>query len=247
MHNAKEWYSSWFDSPYYHSLYYHRNHQEASNFVSKLVDLIQPAKDAHFLDIACGRGRHAFELYRHGYSVTGIDLSPENIKYAKEEAKKKNASDTLQFMVHDMRKALDRQFSHVFNLFTSFGYFKDPKDNIRTLKSFRAQLAPNGVGVIDFLNPNWVLANLVKEENIDSEGIKFSIQRYTKDKWLYKDIQFQVDKHNYQFQEKVEMLEINDFITLFSQANLQLVDLFGDYQLRAYDKELSKRQILIFQ
>ena len=247
MHNTKEWYSSWFDSPYYHSLYYHRNHQEASDFVSKLVDLIQPAKDAHILDIACGRGRHAIELYRHGYSVTGIDLSPENIKYAKEEAKKKKASDTLQFMVHDMRSHLDRQFSHVFNLFTSFGYFKDPKDNIRTLKSFRTQLAPNGVGVIDFLNPSWVLANLVKEENIEREGVKFSIQRYKKGKWLCKDIQFQVDKHNYQFQEQVELLEINDFITLFSQANLQLVDLFGDYQLQAYDKELSNRQILIFQ
>ena len=247
MHNAKEWYSSWFDLPYYHLLYSHRNHQEASNFVSKLVDLIQPAKDAHILDIACGRGRHALELYRHGYSVTGIDLSSENIKYAKEEAKKKKASDSLQFMVHDMRKPLDRQFSHVFNLFTSFGYFKDPKDNIRTLKSFRTQLSPNGVGVIDFLNPSWVLANLVKEENIEREGINFSIKRYTKGKWLCKDIQFQVDKHNYQFQEQVELLEINDFITLFSQANLQLVDLFGDYQLQAYDKELSNRQILIFQ
>ena len=56
-----------------------------------------------------------------------------------------------------------------------------------------------------------------------------------------------MDKHNYQFQEQVELLEINDFITLFSQANLQLVDLFGDYQLQAYDKELSNRQILIFQ
>ena len=247
MHNAKEWYSSWFDSPYYHSLYSHRNHQEAADFVSRLIDLIQPAKDAHILDIACGRGRHALELYRHGYAVTGIDLSPENIKYAKEEAKNKQASDALQFMVHDMRKPLETQFSHLFNLFTSFGYFKDPKDNIRTLKSFRTQLAPNGVGVIDFLNPSWVLANLVKEESIERDGVKFLIQRYTKGKWLCKDIQFQVDKHNYQFQEQVELLEINDFIALFSQANLQLVDLFGDYQLQAYDKELSKRQILIFQ
>ena len=209
--------------------------------------MIQPAKDAHILDIACGRGRHSLELYRHGYSVTGIDLSPENIKYAKEEAKKKKASDALHFLVHDMRKPLDRQFSYLFNLFTSFGYFKDPKDNIRTLKSFRAQLTPNGLGVIDFLNPSWVLANLVKEESIERDGTKFSIHRYTKGKWLCKDIQFQVDKHNYQFQEQVEMLEINDFTTLFSQANLQLVDLFGDYQLQAYDKELSNRQILIFQ
>ena len=205
MHKAKEWYSSWFDSPYYHSLYSHRNHQEASDFVSQLIDLIQPAKDAHILDVACGRGRHALEVYRHGYAVTGIDLSPENVKYAKKEARNKQTSDALQFMVHDMRKPLDTQFSHVFNLFTSFGYFKDPKDNIRVLESFRAQLAPNGVGVIDFLNPSWVLANLVKEESIERDGIKFSIQRYTEGKWLCKDIQFQVDKHNYQFQEQVEL------------------------------------------
>ncbi len=247
MHNAKEWYSSWFDSPYYHSLYSHRNHHEAANFVSRLIDLIQPAKDAHILDVACGRGRYAIELHRHGYNVTGIDLSPKNIKYATELASNKGVTDGLQFKVHDMRKPLAKQFNHVFNLFTSFGYFKDPKDNIRTLESFRAQLAPNGVGVIDFLNPSWVLANLVKEEIIERDGIQFSIQRYTKDKWLCKDIHFQVDKHNYQFQEQVELLEINDFITLFSQANLQLVDLFGDYHLGAYDQDKSNRQILIFQ
>ena len=247
MHYAKEWFTSWFDSPYYHSLYSHRNHQEAADFVSLLIGLIKPSKDAHILDIGCGRGRHALELYRHGFKVTGIDLSKENIKYAKDQAKKVKASSDLKFMVHDMREPLDTQFSHVLNLFTSFGYFKDPKDKILTLESFRAQLVPNGVGVIDFLNPSWVLSNLVNEENIERDGIRFSIQRYTRGKWLYKDIQFQIDEHNYKFQEQVELLEVSDFITLFSQVNLQLVDLFGNYQLDAYDKDLSNRQILIFQ
>ena len=150
-------------------------------------------------------------------------------------------------MVHDMRNPLDTQFSNVLNLFTSFGYFKDPKDKIRTLESFRTQLVSNGVGVIDFLNPSWVLSNLIKEESIERDGVRFSIQRYKRGKWLYKDIQFQIDEHSYKFQEQVELLEINDFITLFSQVNLQLVDLFGNYQLDAYDKDLSNRQILIFQ
>ena len=247
MHYSKEWYTSWFDSPYYHSLYSHRNHQEAADFVSRLINLIQPYKDAHILDVGCGRGRHAIELYRHGFTVTGIDLSHENIKYAKDKAKNEKASSSLKFMVHDMRKPLDTQFSNVLNLFTSFGYFKDPKDTIRTLESFRTQLVPNGVGVIDFLNPSWVLSNLIKEEIIERDGVRFSIQRYKKGKWLYKDIQFQIDEHSYKFQEQVELLEVNDFITLFSQVNLQLVDLFGNYQLDAYDKDLSNRQILIFQ
>ena len=247
MHYSKEWYTSWFDSPYYHSLYSHRNHQEAADFVSRLINLIQPSKDAHILDVGCGRGRHAIELYRHGFTVTGIDLSHENIKYAKDKAKNEKASSALKFMVHDMRKPLNTQFSNVLNLFTSFGYFKDPKDKIHTLESFRTQLVPNGVGVIDFLNPSWVLSNLIKEESIERDGVRFSIQRYKRGKWLYKDIQFQIDEHSYKFQEQVELLEVNDFITLFSQVNLQLVDLFGNYQLDAYDKDLSNRQILIFQ
>jgi SAM-dependent methyltransferase len=247
MHYSKEWYTSWFDSPYYHSLYSHRNHQEAADFVSRLINLIQPSKNAHILDVGCGRGRHAIELYRHGFTVTGIDLSHENIKYAKDKAKNEKASSALKFMVHDMRKPLNTQFSNVLNLFTSFGYFKDPKDKIHTLESFRTQLVPNGVGVIDFLNPSWVLSNLIKEESIERDGVRFSIQRYKRGKWLYKDIQFQIDEHSYKFQEQVELLEVNDFITLFSQVNLQLVDLFGNYQLDAYDKDLSNRQILIFQ
>ncbi len=247
MHYSKEWYTSWFDSPYYHSLYSHRNHQEAADFVSRLINLIQPSKDAHILDVGCGRGRHAIELYRHGFTVTGIDLSHENIKYAKDKAKNEKASSALKFMVHDMRKPLNTQFSNVLNLFTSFGYFKDPKDKIHTLESFRTQLMPNGVGVIDFLNPSWVLSNLIKEESIERDGVRFSIQRYKRGKWLYKDIQFQIDERSYKFQEQVELLEVNDFITLFSQVNLQLVDLFGNYQLDAYNKDLSNRQILIFQ
>ena len=72
--------------------------------------LVVPAKDAHIIDIACGRGRHALELYRHGFSVCGIDLSAENIKYAKEQAKNMQASDNLQFMVHDMRKPYKHNF-----------------------------------------------------------------------------------------------------------------------------------------
>ena len=178
----KEWFASWFDSPYYHSLYAHRDHQEAAAFIARLIDLIQPKDDATILDIACGRGRHSLEIHRHGYEVTGIDLSPKNIQYAQETAQREGIDEKMQFMVQDMREPLDKQFSHLLNLFTSFGYFKDPNDNVRTLKSFRAQLAPNGVGVIDYLNPKWVLSNLIESEKVIRDDIEFSIPTKTKRK-----------------------------------------------------------------
>ena len=247
MHKNKEWFASWFDSSYYHSLYAHRDHQEAASFIAQLIDLTQPKDDATILDVGCGRGRHSLEIHRHGYEVTGIDLSPKNIQYAQETAQQEGIDEKIRFMVQDMREPLDKQFSHLLNLFTSFGYFKNPNDNIRTLKAFRAQLAPNGVGVIDYLNPKWVLSNLIESEKLIRDEIEFSIQRQQKDNWLQKNIRFQVDKQDFHFQEEVELLEVKDFIALFAQVNLDLVDLFGDYQLGTYDSEKSSRQILIFQ
>ena len=38
------------------------------------------------LDVGCGTGRHAIELARRGYAVTGVDLSPAQLHRAKQKA-----------------------------------------------------------------------------------------------------------------------------------------------------------------
>lgn len=75
MKKTTEWFKNWFDSPYYHVLYKHRNHKEANAFISLLLDYLAPEKSAHFLDKACGRGRHASYLAKRGFIATGLDLS----------------------------------------------------------------------------------------------------------------------------------------------------------------------------
>ncbi len=44
-------------------------------------------KTQSILDIGCGTGRHAIELARRGYSVTGIDLSASQLERAGQKAK----------------------------------------------------------------------------------------------------------------------------------------------------------------
>ena len=59
MSEAKEWFKSWFDTPYYHILYRHRDDNEAQVFIKNAINKLQPTQSCHILDLACGRGRHA--------------------------------------------------------------------------------------------------------------------------------------------------------------------------------------------
>jgi 2-polyprenyl-3-methyl-5-hydroxy-6-metoxy-1,4-benzoquinol methylase len=77
------WYANWFDTTYYHILYQHRDYSEAADFMRSLTHALQLPKQAHILDLACGRGRHSMFLNRLGYRVTGADLSENSIAFAK--------------------------------------------------------------------------------------------------------------------------------------------------------------------
>ncbi len=74
------WFKDWFNSPYYHQLYFNRDEKEAAAFIDKLINYLQPAPNASMLDVACGKGRHSIHLAEKGFDVTGIDLSEDSIK-----------------------------------------------------------------------------------------------------------------------------------------------------------------------
>ena len=78
----KEWFSTWFDSPYYHILYAKRDEQEAADFIASLLQKLHLAPGSRVLDAACGKGRHAITLQQLGFSVDAFDLSPANIEAA---------------------------------------------------------------------------------------------------------------------------------------------------------------------
>jgi len=239
--DTKDWYSSWFDTPFYHILYKHRDDKEAQTFMENLTSYLNFPKNSSILDLACGKGRHAVYLNSIGYDVTGIDLSEKSISFAKQFE-----NDTLHFEVHDMRKAYPKQFNAVFNLFTSFGFFDDDKDDLNTIKAIKANLKKDGVGVIDFLNADFILNNLVKENTKTIDGIDFYLKRYVENGFIVKDISFKTDGKPYHYKELVKALTLNDFEKMFAEANIQLLDVFGDYKLNKFNKHSSERLIMIF-
>ncbi|MBB4119210.1 SAM-dependent methyltransferase [Mesonia hippocampi] len=239
--STTKWYASWFDTEFYHILYKDRDYREAKLFMGNLIDYLDLDKNAHILDLACGKGRHSIYLNQLGFPVTGVDLSKNSI-----QAAQKYATETLQFKVYDMTQALPTKFDAVFNLFTSFGYFDKEEDNLNTLKAIKQELKPGAKAVIDFMNVDYVTRNLVPKEIKTVEGIDFHITRWIEDGFIKKNIQFRVNQEKYNFTERVKMLSLKDFQNYFDQVGISLIDCFGNYQLQKFDQQQHQRLILIF-
>ena len=216
------WFETWFDTPYYHILYKDRDFAEAENFITLLINHLKIQKGSKIIDLACGKGRHSVFLNQMGYEVLGLDLSQQSIDH-----NKKFENPDLKFEVHDMREEIYGQLSSqkvdaVFNLFTSFGYFEDEKDDQKVFQSISNILKDDGYFVLDFLNAKWVENTLIKEEKISKGGIEFLIKKKIEDQHIIKDITFQDQGKDYHFFEKVKLHtleEINDM-----QTNLDLND-----------------------
>ncbi|WP_034058149.1 class I SAM-dependent methyltransferase [Lacinutrix jangbogonensis] len=235
------WYASWFNTPFYHILYKDRDYNEGENFMFNLTNYLNIPEHGKILDLACGKGRHAVYLNKIGFDVTGVDLSQNSITHAKQFE-----NESLHFNVHDMCKPYHEQFDAVFNLFTSFGYFENEEDNLKTIKAIKAGLNAYGFGVIDFLNSEFIIDNLVEENIKTVEGIDFHQKRRLENGYITKDITFTAEGKEFEFQERVRALTLKDFEVLFEKAGVHLLDVFGDYKLNKYHKKTSERLILIF-
>jgi len=238
---VKEWFKNWFDSPYYHILYHQRNDAEAELFIDNLLAYLQPEPEASFLDIACGRGRHAIYLNKKGFSVTGVDLSESNILFAQEFQQ-----ESLHFFVHDMRKAFTGEsFDTIFNLFTSFGYFDTFEDHVLALQQFNRSAKPNSILVLDYFNTTKIMKNLAPTAHKSIQGIDFSIVKEVLNDRIVKTIAFSDKGINYSYQERVQAFLKADFEKLFAQSGWIIEDCFGDYELNPFDEVHSDRLIFI--
>ena len=238
---SKNWFVSWFDTPYYHLLYKERNDKEAQLFIHNLVQYLSLEKDSKVLDLACGKGRHSLYLNELGFEVLGLDLSENSINIAK-----KQENETLKFEVHDMRTPLKGSYDAVLNLFTSFGYFETDEEHIKVLDNIKNAVSETGLAVLDFLNIEFVKQNLVAREIKIVEDISFKIERKVENNFIIKDIYFEDKGQNFHFTEKVKAYSLQDFEQMMESQEIYLLDTFGDYKLNKFYKNTSERLILIF-
>lgn len=240
----KEWFESWFDSPYHQLLYKNRDTGEAEALVNRLFDFLGIKPECNILDIACGDGRHAYYMQQKGHNVIGIDLSEQRINRAEQLA-----NDKLHFYRLDMRQVFRlNYFDFAFNFFTSFGYFQQYRDNIIAADAFAKALKPGGKLVLDYMNIAVVESKLVPAETIEIDNITFKIRRYMEEGKVVKEIVFTDESGRaHRYEERVSGFKLGDFQDIFAQSGLKITEVFGDYELNAFDPEQSPRLIMIFE
>ena len=154
----------------------------AADEISQILELID-FEGREVLDLCCGPGRHAVDLARRGYPVTGVDRSAFLLAKAEERAAATQVD--VEWVEADMRDfSRPGGFDLVINLFTSFGYFDDPRDDLDVLRNIETSLRPGGCLVMQMAGKEQ-LAGVFQPssaDEIDGAGLLVQ-QREVYDDW----------------------------------------------------------------
>jgi SAM-dependent methyltransferase len=181
------------------------------------------------LDLACGPGRHATAFARRGFVVCGVDRSAYLLGKARERAATEGLA--IEWVHADMRDFVRPQaFDLAVNLFTSFGYFEDRRDDLRVLRNVHHSLTPDGVLVLDVMGKER-LASVFQPtlSNQAPDGtIRFSRIRVTQAwSWLDNEWILVKDGKARRFAFSHRVYSARELIDLLETAGFAAVEAFG--------------------
>jgi SAM-dependent methyltransferase len=151
--------------------------------VGRLIRLLgDPPTGSRVLDLCCGIGRHSLNFARHGFTVTGVDITQPFLDIAAENARKEGLAVT--FVQSDMREYdCPGAYDLVVNLCTSFGYFEDIEDDLRVLRNVYHSLDEGGKFVIEILGKEVLAATFREVEYLEFEDCKVVARSRILDNW----------------------------------------------------------------
>ncbi|GAA3188524.1 class I SAM-dependent methyltransferase [Streptomyces virens] len=157
-------------------LFSEQRHEQAEELLDSSPLLSFPA-GSRVLDLCCGPGVFTVPLARRGHRVTGVDLSAPMLERARKRSA--DAGVPVTHVRADARTyTAPAGFDVVLNMFTSFGYFEDPADNERVLRTMYGCLAPGGTLVLDLAGKE-LLARRVTPPKVVRRGDDLMVQTDT--------------------------------------------------------------------
>lgn len=238
------WYKEWFGEDYL-KVYYHRDESEAKKHIDFVEEWLPLRKSNLILDLGCGSGRHATELFKRGYKVICLDLSSVLLNLARKRASKERCC--LYFVQADMRYIPFREaFDAILSFFTTFGYFKKDEENLQTLKSIEEALNRGGKFFLDYLNKHHVITHLVPQDRRHENGYEIIQERFynQREERIEKKITIKENSQVREYFESVRLYSLDEMKNMLTKAGLKLLHCFGDFDGSPFNRE-SPRLILL--
>ncbi|MFA5164012.1 MAG: class I SAM-dependent methyltransferase [Candidatus Omnitrophota bacterium] len=235
----KQWYELFFEN--YACKYDQESYvQGTAGECDSIEREINHDKSVKILDIGCGTGRHAIELAKRGYQVTGIDLSESQLKRAREKAKEQGVK--IDFRKHDARNLpFEGDFGLVIMLCEGgFSLMETDEMNFEILKNATKALKINGKFIFTTLNGLFplfhsakeVYASAGKDGNSICKSISFDLMTFRD----HNQVEFEDDAGNKKVLECNERCYVPSEITwLLKTLEYKKIEIFGA-KLGAYSR-----------
>ena len=119
----------------------------------------------------------------------------------------------------------------------------------RKAPSIAQALRPDGKLVIDFLNVHYAEDHLIHKHEEQIDGVNYYITKWFDETHFYKKVIVEDESLSepLEFMEKVAKFSLGDFNDMFSFHQLQIQEVFGDYEFGNYDVKKSPRMIMVAQ
>lgn len=227
---AKEWWKKFFGKEYIETWAQagmFRSTQREINFLEKVIPL---RKKDEILDLCCGHGRHAIELARRGYKITGLDFSSYALGIARKEVKRRNLA--INFVRGDARSfRFQRKFDVIINMFTAFGY-GSREDDRKIIRNVGRSLKKRGKFFIDLQSLPWLWRNfkLVRRERV---GKLLIVDKRTYDflEGVVSSIHIVSDGTRKRINRtQTRSYTLAELKTLFAGEGLKVIKFFGSYR-----------------
>ena len=243
------WWTSFFDSTYATIGLETSDVAKRDATIDLIVQLLQLSPGDTVFDQCCGIGRISIPLARRGYNIIGVDQGMRYADTARERAATENlpcelyTGDAFDFVA-------PRKCNAGINWFTSFGYDRDDRVNIKMLQRARESLVPGGRFALEYISIAKVFAEfrscmldkmtldgqelwLIQEPSIDFKG------GMIQGSWTF----LRTDGTREVRRTENRAYMPHELIRLFTEAGFVDVDIFGS-DAKAFERT-SRRLIVV--